>query len=148
MLVLGPSGSGKSTLALAIGGLLPREIPASMGGLLSLDGQEIRGLPPTSVAARVGMVWQDPDSQLVMERVEDDVAFGLENRGWALPAMRERVPEALTQVGLGGLDRQRSRPAPTSSCSTSRPPTSTRLRRSRSWRAWRRSDRRARPRSS
>ena len=109
MLVLGPSGSGKSTLALAIGGLLPREIPASMGGLLSLDGQEIRGLPPTAVAARVGMVWQDPDSQLVMERVEDDVAFGLENRGWALPAMRERVPEALTQVGLGGLDRQRSR---------------------------------------
>jgi energy-coupling factor transporter ATP-binding protein EcfA2 len=109
MLVLGPSGSGKSTLALAIGGLLPREIPASMGGLLSLDGQEIRGLPPTTVAARVGMVWQDPDSQLIMERVEDDIAFGLENRGWALSAMRERVPEALTQVGLGGLERQRSR---------------------------------------
>jgi energy-coupling factor transport system ATP-binding protein len=109
LLVLGPSGSGKSTLALAIGGLLPREIPASMGGLLSLDGQEIRGLPPTTVAARVGMVWQDPDSQLVMERVEDDVAFGLENRGWALAAMRERVPEALAQVGLQGQDRQRSR---------------------------------------
>ena len=109
MLVLGPSGSGKSTLALAIGGLLPREIPATMEGLLSLDGQEIRGLPPTTVAARVGMVWQDPDSQLVMERVDDDVAFGLENRGWDLAAMRERVPEALTQVGLQGLGRQRSR---------------------------------------
>ena len=109
LLVLGPSGSGKSTLALAIGGLLPREIPASMGGLLSLDGQEIRGLPPTTVAARVGMVWQDPDSQLVMERVEDDVAFGLENRGWALPEMRARVPDALVEVGLQGLQRQRSR---------------------------------------
>jgi energy-coupling factor transporter ATP-binding protein EcfA2 len=109
MLVVGPSGSGKSTLALAIGGLLPREIPASMGGLLSLDGQEIRGLPPTTVAARVGMVWQDPDSQLVMERVEDDVAFGLENRGWPLSDMRARVPDVLTEVGLQGLERQRSR---------------------------------------
>jgi energy-coupling factor transporter ATP-binding protein EcfA2 len=109
MLVLGPSGSGKSTLALAIGGLLPREIPASMGGVLSLDGQEIRSLPPTTVAARIGMVWQDPDSQLVMERVEDDVAFGLENRGWALPEMRARVPDVLAEVGLEGLERQRSR---------------------------------------
>jgi energy-coupling factor transporter ATP-binding protein EcfA2 len=109
MLVVGPSGSGKSTLALAIGGMIPREIPAAMGGLLSLDGREIRGLEPTAVAARVGMVWQDPDSQLVMERVEDDVAFGLENRGWVRAAMRTRVPEVLDEMGLAGLERQRSR---------------------------------------
>jgi len=109
MLVVGPSGSGKSTLALAIGGMIPREIPAAMGGLLSLDGREIRGLDPTAVAARVGMVWQDPDSQLVMERVEDDVAFGLENRGWPRDAMLARVPEALDEMGLAGLQRQRSR---------------------------------------
>ena len=109
MLVVGPSGSGKSTLALAIGGMIPRDIPAAMGGLLSLDGREIRGLEPTSVAARVGMVWQDPDSQLVMERVEDDVAFGLENRGWPRAAMRSRVPEVLDEMGLDGLERQRSR---------------------------------------
>jgi energy-coupling factor transporter ATP-binding protein EcfA2 len=106
---VGPSGSGKSTLALAIGGLIPREIPAAMGGLLSLDGREIRGLEPAAVAARVGMVWQDPDSQLVMERVEDDVAFGLENRGWPRDEMRRRVPEALDEMGLGGLERQPSR---------------------------------------
>ena len=106
---MGPSGSGKSTLALAIGGMIPREIPAAMGGLLSLDGREIRGLEPAAVAARVGMVWQDPDSQLVMERVEDDVAFGLENRGWPRDAMRRRVPEALDEMGLAGLERQPSR---------------------------------------
>jgi energy-coupling factor transporter ATP-binding protein EcfA2 len=109
MLVVGPSGSGKSTLALAIGGMIPRDIPAAMGGLLSLDGREIRGLEPTAVAARVGMVWQDPDSQLVMERVEDDVAFGLENRGWQRAAMRSRVPEVLDEMGLAGLERERSR---------------------------------------
>jgi len=66
-------------------------------------------LEPAAVAARVGMVWQDPDSQLVMERVEDDVAFGLENRGWPRDAMRRRVPEALDEMGLGGLERQPSR---------------------------------------
>jgi energy-coupling factor transport system ATP-binding protein len=109
MLVVGPSGSGKSTLALAIGGLIPRDIPAAMGGHLALDDREIRSLEPTAVAARVGMVWQDPDSQLVMERVEDDVAFGLENRAWPVRAMRARVPEALDEVGLHGLWRARTR---------------------------------------
>ncbi len=44
-----------------------------------------------------------------MERVEDDVAFGLENRGWDPDAMRARVPEALAQVGLAGFARRRSR---------------------------------------
>jgi energy-coupling factor transporter ATP-binding protein EcfA2 len=109
MLVVGPSGSGKSTLALAIGGLIPRDIPAAMGGHLAIDDREIRSLEPTAVAARVGMVWQDPDSQLVMERVEDDVAFGLENRAWPRSAMRARVPEVLGEMGLHALDRQRSR---------------------------------------
>ncbi len=109
MLVLGPSGSGKSTLALALGGLIPRDIPAAMGGHLALDDREIRALEPTAVAARVGMVWQDPDSQLVMERVEDDVAFGLENRAWPRPAMRSRVPEALDEVGLHDLAGARTR---------------------------------------
>ena len=109
MLVVGPSGSGKSTLALAIGGLIPRDIPASMGGHLALDDREIRALEPSHVAARVGMVWQDPDTQLVMDRVEDDVAFGLENRAWPRPAMRDRVPEVLHEMGLAGLDRERSR---------------------------------------
>jgi energy-coupling factor transport system ATP-binding protein len=57
----------------------------------------------------VGLVLQDPSAQLVMERVEDDVAFGLENRAWAPSAMRDRVPDALAGVGLGGLERRRSR---------------------------------------
>lgn len=109
MLVVGPSGSGKSTLALAIGGLIPRDIPAAMGGHLALDDREIRALEPTAVTARVGMVWQDPDSQLVMERVQDDVAFGLENRAWPRPAMGSRVPEALDEVGLHGLAAARTR---------------------------------------
>lgn len=53
-------------------------------------------------------MFQDPASQLVMERVEDDVAFGLENRGWPRAAMRARVPEAIEEAGLEGLGRRRS----------------------------------------
>ena len=64
--------------------------------------------PGADVAARVGLVFQDPESQIVMERVEDDVAFGLESRGWPRDAMLARVPEALVEVGLGGLERRRT----------------------------------------
>ena len=76
---------------------------------MTLDGDDVATLGPVGVAARVGLVLQDPSTQLVMERVEDDVAFGLENRAWQLDAMRARVPEVLDEVGLGGLERARSR---------------------------------------
>ena len=109
LLVVGPSGSGKSTLALALAGLIPNEIPAAMTGRLEIDAHEVRRLGPVDVAARVGLVLQDPGSQIVMERVGDDVAFGLENRGWAPAEMRTRVPAALEGVGLAGLERFRSR---------------------------------------
>ncbi len=94
MLVLGPSGSGKSTLALGLAGLLGGDIPGRALGTLEC-GSGDRGL-----------VFQDADRQLVMERVEDDVAFGLESRGWPLDRMRRRVPEALDDVGLA--DRRRA----------------------------------------
>jgi energy-coupling factor transport system ATP-binding protein len=109
LLVLGPSGSGKSTLALAISGLLPGDIPATVTGHLELDGRDVGELGTVGVGERVGIVFQDPSSQLVMERVEDDVAFGLENRGWAVDDMHERVPEVLATVGLQGEERRRSR---------------------------------------
>ena len=106
---MGPSGSGKSTLALAVAGLVPGEIPATMSGRLVIDERDRAELTAVDVAAKVGVVFQDPATQLVMERVEDDVAFGLENRAWLRDAMRRRVPEALTAAGLEGLERRRSR---------------------------------------
>lgn len=108
LLIVGPSGSGKSTLALALDGLVPREFPGEFTGSLEVDGLNPVTADGPAVAARVGIVFQDPESQLVMERVEDDVAFGLESRGWPLRAMRERVPNALAEVGLAGLERRRT----------------------------------------
>jgi energy-coupling factor transport system ATP-binding protein len=108
LLIVGPSGSGKSTLALALAGLVPRELPGDVAGSMEVAGLDPWRAPGASVAARVGLVFQDPESQIVMERVEDDVAFGLESLGWAPEAMRTRVPEALAEAGLTGLERRRT----------------------------------------
>lgn len=108
LLVVGPSGSGKSTFGLAVAGLVPREIRSSLEGSLTVGGIETRAYAPAALAAAVGIVFQDPGSQLVMERVEDEVAFGLENRGWSRDLMRARVPQVIAAAGLTGLERRRS----------------------------------------
>lgn len=108
LLILGPSGSGKSTLARALAGMVGPGHGSSISGRLEVDGLTVGHEPQARLAERVGLVFQDSASQLVMERVEDDVAFGLENRGWPRPRMIERVPAALSAVGLAGFDRRRS----------------------------------------
>lgn len=106
---MGPSGSGKSTLVLALAGLIPREVPGRASGSLQVDGRPVEGHPPGALGARVGVVFQDPDVQIVMDRVEDDVAFGLENRAWPSAAMRPAVESALERVGLAGQGRRHAR---------------------------------------
>jgi energy-coupling factor transporter ATP-binding protein EcfA2 len=108
LLIVGPSGSGKSTLALAIAGLVPRDFDGAFEGSLEVEGAETRAWEPAGLSARVGMVFQDPESQLVMEHVEDDIAFGLENRGWHRGRMLARVPEVLREIGLEGFERRRT----------------------------------------
>jgi energy-coupling factor transport system ATP-binding protein len=108
LLIVGPSGSGKSTLALAIAGLVPRDFDGAFEGSLEVEGVETRAWEPAALSERVGIVFQDPESQLVMEHVEDDIAFGLENRGWHRGRMLARVPEALRDVGLEGFERRRT----------------------------------------
>ena len=104
LLVLGPSGSGKSTLALAIGGLVPHAIPGVLAGSLSVDGLDVATTPAPVLGDRVGIVFQDPAAGIVLGRVADEVAFGLENRAWPLERMRARVPEALAVTGLAGFE--------------------------------------------
>ena len=116
LLIVGPSGSGKSTLARGIAGLLPSEFDGTWTGSLRVGEIEVAGSPgsgaelvaATPIALGAGIVLQDPASQLVMERVGDDVAFGLENLGWALATMRGWVPEVLGSVGLAGFEGRRS----------------------------------------
>ncbi|WP_328343860.1 ABC transporter ATP-binding protein [Micromonospora sp. NBC_00421] len=94
VLLLGPSGAGKSTLLAALAGLLPADSGEQEGTV------EIDGLDPAKARERVGTVFQDPQSQLVMARSGDDVAFGLENRGVPGDEIWPRVDEALRRVGF------------------------------------------------
>jgi len=99
VLLTGASGSGKSTLLRALGGLLEPE-SGDATGELTVDG----GVPDRR--RRVGMVFQDPDSQLVMTRAGDDVAFGLENTGTPPELIWPAVDAALDAVGFTlGRDR-------------------------------------------
>ncbi len=106
LLVLGPSGSGKSTVARALAGLVPHVLPGTWQGVLRVGDLDVAETPARLLGERIGLVFQDPDSQLVMSRVDDEVAFGLENRAWPREAMQARVPVALAQVGLSGFERR------------------------------------------
>ena len=106
LLVLGPSGSGKSTVARALAGLVPHVLPGTWKGTLRVGNLDVAQTPARLLGERIGLVFQDPDSQLVMSRVDDEVAFGLENRAWTREAMQARVPEALARVGLAGFERR------------------------------------------
>ncbi|MBO3738298.1 ABC transporter ATP-binding protein [Actinoplanes flavus] len=94
VLLLGPSGAGKSTLLAALAGLLPEDSGESEGAI------EIDGLDPRKARERVGIVFQDPQTQLVMARSGDDVAFGLENRGVPAAEIWPRVSDVLDRVGF------------------------------------------------
>jgi len=101
VLLLGPSGAGKSTLLFALAGVLGGADEGEEAGRLLVDGQH-----PTRRVGRVGLVQQDPSSQVVLARVGDDVAFGLENLSVPRPAIWPRVEAALGAVGLDvPLDR-------------------------------------------
>jgi energy-coupling factor transport system ATP-binding protein len=94
VLLLGPSGAGKSTLLTALAGLLPDDSGESEGTV------EIDGLDPRKAREQVGILFQDPQTQLVMARSGDDVAFGLENRGVREADIWPRVSDALDRVGF------------------------------------------------
>jgi energy-coupling factor transport system ATP-binding protein len=107
VLLLGPSGSGKSTLALALNGIIPHGRPAQVGGRVLIGGRDTREMQPGEIAALVGVVFQDPESQFCMLTVEDEVAFGLENLRVPRDEMEARIGEALARVGLSAMRGRR-----------------------------------------
>lgn len=109
VLVTGPSGCGKSTLAYALGGLIPHAIPARVAGEVQVAGLETGAAGLREIAQRVGVVLQNPASQLFHLRVEDEVAFGPRNLGLDNAEIERRTDWALEATGLSGL--RESRPA-------------------------------------
>ena len=110
VLLLGPSGAGKSTLLHALAGVLGDNSDGSggSGGSGAEDADEsgsllVDGTPPRAQRGRSGLVQQDPETQVVLSRLGDDVAFGAENLSVPPAEIWGRVREALDDVGLGRL---------------------------------------------
>lgn len=108
VLLLGASGIGKSTILEAMAGLLgSSSSDQDEDGGLSEGHLLVGGIPADQARGRVALMLQDPFSQAVLQRVGDNVAFGLENRGVPREHIWPRVKESLSQVGLGDLELNR-----------------------------------------
>ena len=106
--LLGPSGSGKSTLLRALAGLVPHFHGGSFSGRVEVAGLDTRLHGPSELAGTVASVFQDPENQIVMTRVENEVAFGLENLGVDPGRIWQRAHAALAGVGALHLAERRT----------------------------------------
>jgi len=98
--LLGPNGAGKTTLVLHLNGILGSVAGGAGSGRIRIGGSDLHREHLPEVRRKVGLVFQDPDDQLFMPTVRDDVAFGPANLGLRGAELDERVHEALVQVGM------------------------------------------------
>jgi len=106
-LVTGHSGSGKSTLLRCINGLVPHFSGGRIRGRVRVNGLDPVAATPRVMSRHVGFVFQDPETQFVLDRVEDEIAFALENAAVPRPEMRLRVEEVLDLLDLSPLRERR-----------------------------------------
>src|SRR5215218_3800108 len=101
--VLGPSGSGKSTLLRALSGLVPHFHGGRFSGRVVVGGYDTRRTRPAALAGTVATLFQDPEDQVVLTRVLDEVAFGLENVGTPPAEIEPQAHAALESIGAAHL---------------------------------------------
>lgn len=106
LLVMGPSGAGKSTLLRCLNGLVPHFYGGTIGGRLRVAGRDPVAAGPQGMASLVGLVMQDPEAQFVVDNVEDEMAFALENQAASPLLIRKRIEEALDQLSIAHLRRR------------------------------------------
>ena len=98
--ISGPSGSGKSTLCLMMNGIIPKTIEGELSGEIYIDGENIKEKEVYEVSEKLGLILQNPESQLFSMTVEVELAFGPENLGIKREEIEERISWALELVGM------------------------------------------------
>jgi energy-coupling factor transport system ATP-binding protein len=104
--LIGPTGAGKSTLCQMLNGIVPQFHGGAYRGRGTVAGHDTVDVPTAVIARSVGMVLEDPETQLTAVTVEAEVAFALENQAMPTPEIWARVGEALDLVGLSGLEKK------------------------------------------
>jgi len=103
VVITGPSGSGKSTLCRTFNGLIPHFYKGKMIGEVYVKGLRVRDHPVKELSKVVGMVFQEPENQILTLTVEQEIAFGLENLGYPPDIIRDKVDEVLNIMGISHL---------------------------------------------
>ena len=103
LLITGPSGSGKSTLVKTFNGIVPHLYGGRFEGRVFVKGKDTRYCTVAELSRTVGIVFQDPENQILTLSVEREVAFGLENLGLPRKVIRERVENALRDLNIEHL---------------------------------------------
>jgi energy-coupling factor transport system ATP-binding protein len=103
VVIAGGSGSGKSTLLRAVSGLVPHFHGGTFAGTVTVGGRDTRSHGPGELAATVGTLFQDPETQVVMGTVRAELGFGLRNRGLGDPQVARGVEEAALALGISPL---------------------------------------------
>lgn len=106
ILVLGPSGSGKSTLAFCLNKLYPEAVDGIVKGNIIFQGKKLEDYQSGELNQKIGVVFQDPESQFCMVTVEEELAFGLENMNIPRHEMEAKINEALGWVGLTSYKKE------------------------------------------
>lgn len=103
ILLCGRSGCGKTTLTRLVNGLIPKFYTGDMSGTVSVDGQDISGLPMYKISEHIGSVFQNPRTQFFNTDSDSEIAFGLENEGRPSDELRRRVETVTRDLCLNGL---------------------------------------------
>ena len=104
--LIGPTGAGKTTLCLTLNGIVPQAHGGRFFGRVTVAGLDTVEQPVSELARHVGLVFEDPETQLVTPSVENEVAFALENLGFPRAEIRARLSWALQVTGLTGLEQR------------------------------------------
>jgi energy-coupling factor transporter ATP-binding protein EcfA2 len=107
VLVVGNSGAGKSTLLRCLNGLVPHFYGGTISGKIRVQGQDPLTAQPRQMSATVGFVFQDPEAQFVVDTVEAELVFAMENHNLPQATMRKRVEEVLDQLSIAHLRERR-----------------------------------------